>query len=78
MKRPQLRGSLCGELTFVSKGLLMLLDDLMSNVVLLRSILMIRISSSRRNGSRISIDFVRLMVIDVISIPVIMISSWNF
>ena len=78
MKRPPLRGSLCGELTFVSKGLLMLLDDLMSNVVLLRSILMIRISSSRRNGSRISIDFVRLMVIDVISIPVIMISSWNF
>ena len=42
-----------GEPTFASKGLLMLLDDLMSNVMLLRSILIIRISSSRTNDSRI-------------------------
>ena len=34
---------------FASKGLLILLDDLMSNVVLLWSILIISISSSRRN-----------------------------
>ena len=57
MKRHPLRPSPFGEPMFVSKGLLMLLDD-----------------------SRISINFVLLMVLkaEVISIPVIMISSWNF
>ena len=80
MRRHLLRPSPYGDPTFSSKGLLMLLDDLMSNAVLLRSILIIRISSSRRNDSRISINFVLLMVskAKVISITVIMISSWNF
>ena len=65
---------------FVTKELLMLLDDLMTDLVLLRIILIIHISSSRRNDSRISINFVLLMVPKArdISISVIMIFSWNF
>ena len=57
MRRHPLRSSPCGEPTFVLKGLLMLLDYVMSNVVLLKSILIIRISSSRKNDSRMSINF---------------------
>ena len=77
MRRHPLRPSPCGEPMFVLKGLLMLLDDLMSNVMLLRSILIIRISSSRRNDSSFSINFVLLMVSkgEVISIPLIVISE---
>ena len=65
---------------FLSKGLLILLDDLISNVVLVRGILIIHISSARRNHSGISINFVLLMVskTEVTSIAAIMISSWNF
>ena len=77
MKRHSLRPPPCGELMFVSKGLLMLLDNLMSNVVLLRSIQIIYISSPCRNDSRISINFVLLVLskVEFISIPVFMISS---
>ena len=46
----------------VSKKLLVLLDEFMSNVVLMRSILIIHILSSRRNESRISVNFVLLTV----------------
>ena len=46
----------------MSKGLLLLLDDLMSNVVLLRMILIVPISHCRRNYSRISIKFVLITV----------------
>ena len=69
-----------GEPMFVTKVLLMLLDDLMTDFVLLRIILIIHISSSRRNDSRISINFVLLMVPKArdISISVIMFFSWNF
>ena len=41
---------------FVWKMLLQLLDDLMSNIVLLKSILIKRTLSCRRNDSRISIN----------------------
>ena len=69
-----------GEPMFVTKELLMLLDDLITDLVLLRIILIIHISSSRRNDSRISINFVLLMIPKArdISISVIMIFSWNF
>ena len=74
MKSYPLRPSPCGETIFLSKGLLILLDDLISNVVI------IHISSARRNHSGISINFVLLMVskTEVTSIAAIMISSWNF
>ena len=69
-----------GEPMFVTKELLMLLDDLITDLVLLRIILIIHISSSRRNDSRISINFVLLMVPKArdISVSVIMIFSRNF
>ena len=77
MKKLSLRLSVCGELMLILKGLLMLLDDLMSNVVLLRITLIIRISSSWKNDSKISISFILLMVskAENISIAMIMISS---
>ena len=61
MKTNPLGPSPCRELMLISKGLLMLLNDVMSHVVLLRSILITRISSSRRNDSRISINFILLV-----------------
>ena len=77
MKKLSLRLSVCGELMLILKGLLMLLDDLMSNMVLLRITLIIRISSSCKNDSKISISFILLMVskAENISIAMIMISS---
>ena len=62
LKRHTLRPSPCRKLILVSKGLLLLLDDLMSNVVLLRMILIVPISHCRRNYSRISIKFVLITV----------------
>ena len=62
MKKTLLRLSPCREAMLASKGLLILLNNLMYNVVLLTSILIIRISSSRRNDSRMSINFVFLML----------------
>lgn len=77
IKRQVLRPSSCGEPMFASKELRMLLDDFMSNFVLLKSIVIILISSCCRNDYRISINFVMLMAVKAedISKPVIMMSS---
>lgn len=80
MKKHLLRLLFCGELKFVLKELLIFLYDLMPNVVLLRITLIILISSSCRNDSKISVSFILLVVskAEDISFVVIEISSCNF
>lgn len=80
MKKHPLRLLVCGERKFVLKELLIFLYDLMPNVVSLRITLIILISSSCRNDSKISVSFILLVVskAEDISFVVIMISSCNF
>lgn len=80
MKKHLLRLLFCGERKFVLKELLIFLYDLMPNVVSLRITLIILISSSCRNDSKISVSFILLVVskAEDISFVVIMISSCNF